>query len=111
VVWIGRHALEAAINEAVSQKELNPRQSEWKPKWSRIAKALQDAGAALDGLFSVINPDGKDAEHFAPFIRKSRADEIEEASKAGYRDADESALRDARLLVEAKQIIDCALIH
>ena len=31
VVPIGRRALEVAINEAVSQKELNPRQSEWEP--------------------------------------------------------------------------------
>ena len=48
VVPIGRHALEVAINEAVSQKELHPRQSEWEPEWSRIADASQDAVAALD---------------------------------------------------------------
>ena len=104
VVPIGRRALEVAIKEAVSQKELNPRPSEWEPEWSRIADASQDAVAALARLFRAIDPDGKDAEHFAPFIRQSRAGGIE-ASKAGYRDAAESALRDARLLVAAKQII------
>ena len=104
VVPIGRRALEVAIKEAVSQKELNPRPSEWEPEWSRIADASQDAVAALARLFRAIDPDGKDAEHFAPFIRQSRAGEIE-ASKAGYRDAAESALKDARILVEAKQII------
>ena len=103
VVQIGRRALAVAITEAVSQKELHPRLSEWE-QWSRIVDASQDADAALAGLFRAIDPDGKDAEHFAPFIRQSRADGIE-ASKAGYRDAAESALRDARLLVEAKQII------
>ena len=104
VVPIGRRALEVAITEAVSQKELHPRLSEWKPEWSRIADASQDAVAALARLFRAIDPDGKDAEHFAPFIRQSRAGRIE-ASKAGYHDAAESALRDARLLVAAKQII------
>jgi hypothetical protein len=104
VVRIGRYALDAAINEAVSQKELHPRASEWKPQWSRIANASQEAVAALDELFSAIDPSGKDAEHFAPFIRQSRIGEVG-SSKAEYRDAAESALRDARLLVEAKQII------
>ena len=104
VVPIGRRALEVAIKEAVSQKELNPRPSEWEPEWSRIADASQDAVAALARLFRAIDPDGKDAENFAPFIRQSRAGGVE-ASKAGYRDAAESALRDARLLVAAKQII------
>ena len=42
-------------------------------------------------------------EHFAPFIRQSRAGGVK--SKAEYRDAAEGALRDARSLVEAKQII------
>jgi hypothetical protein len=104
VVPIGRRALEVAIKGAVSQKELNPRPSEWEPEWSRIADASQDAVAALARLFRAIDPDGKDAEHFAPFIRQSRAGGIE-ASKAGYRDAAEGALRDARLLLAAKQII------
>jgi hypothetical protein len=104
VVPIGRRALEVAIKEAVSQKELNPRPSEWEPEWSRIADASQDAVAALARLFRAIDPDGKDAEHFALFIRQSRAGGVE-ASKAGYSDAAESALRDARLLVAAKQII------
>jgi hypothetical protein len=104
VVPIGRRALEVAIMEAVSQKELNPRPSEWEHEWSRIADAAQDAVAALARLFRAIDPGGKDAEHFAPFIRQSRAGWVE-ASKAGYRDATEGALRDARLLVAAKQII------
>jgi hypothetical protein len=104
VVWIGRHALAVAITEAVSQKELHPRLSEWEREWSRIVDASQDAVAALAGLFRAIDPDGKDAEHFAPFIRQSRAGGVE-ASKAEYRDAAESALRDARSLVAAKQII------
>ena len=104
VVPIGRYALEAAINEAVSQKELHPRLREWEPERLRIADASQNAVAAIAKLFRAIDPDGKDAEHFAPFIRQSRAGGIE-ASKAGYHDAYESALRDARLLVEAKQII------
>ena len=104
VVPIGRRALEVAVKEAVSQRELNPRPSEWEPEWSRIADASQDAVAALARLFRAIDPDGKDAEHFAPFIRQSRAGRIE-ASKAGYHDAAESALRDARLLVVAKQVI------
>jgi hypothetical protein len=104
VVPIGRRALEVAIKEAVSQKELNPRQSEWEPKWSLIADACQDAVAALARLFRAIDPDGKDAENFALFIRQSRAGGIE-ASKAEYRDAAESALGDARLLVAAKEII------
>jgi hypothetical protein len=104
VVWIGRRTLEVAINEAVSQKELNPRQSEWEPEWSRIADASRAADVALSNLFSAIDPKGKDAENFSPFIRQSRAGGIE-ASKAGYRDAAESALRDAGLLVEAKQTI------
>jgi hypothetical protein len=86
VVWIGRRTLEVAINEAVSQKELNPRRSEWEPEWLHIVEASQDAVAALDGLFSAIDPNGKDAEHFAPFIRQSRAGGTE-ASKAEYRDA------------------------
>ena len=89
--------------EAVSQKELHPRPSEWEPEWSRIADASQDAVAAIARLFRAIDPDGKDAEHFVRFIRQSRAGGVE-ASKAGYRDA-RSALRDARLLVAAKQII------
>ena len=104
VVPIGRRALEVAIKEAVSQKELNPRPSEWEPEWSRIADASQDAVAALARLFRAIDPGGKDAENFAPFIRQSRAGGVA-ASKAEYRDAAESALRDARLLVAAKQII------
>jgi hypothetical protein len=104
VVPIGRRALEVAIKEAASQKELNPRQSEWEPDWSGIADAAQDAVAAIGKLFRAIDPKGKDAEHFAPFIRQSRAGGVE-ASKAGYRDAAETALRDARLLVEAKQRI------
>jgi hypothetical protein len=104
VVPIGRRALEAAIKEAVSQKELHPRLSEWESEWSRIADASQDAVAAMAKLFRAIDPLGKDAEHFAPFIRQSRAGGVE-ASKAEYRDAAERALRDARLLVEAKQII------
>jgi hypothetical protein len=103
VVLIGRRILEVAINEAVSQKELHPRLREWEPERLRIADASQDAVAAIAKLFRAIDPDGKDAEHFAPFIRQSRAGGIE-ASKAGYHDAYESALR-ARLLVEAKQII------
>jgi hypothetical protein len=95
VVPIGRRALEVAIKEAVSQKELNPHLSEWEPEWSRIANASQDAGAALARLFSAIDPLGKDAEHFVRFIRQSRLGGVG-ASKA---------LRDARLLVGAKQII------
>jgi hypothetical protein len=102
VVPIGRRALEVAITEAVSQKELHPRLSEWKPELSRIADASQDVVAALERLFKAINPDGKDAEHFAPFIRRLRVGGV--ASKAEYRDVADSALRDARLLVEAKQI-------
>ena len=105
VVPIGRRALEVAIREAVSQKELNPHRNEWEPEWSRIADASKEAAAALAKLLRAIDPSGKDAEHFAPFIRQSRAGEIE-ASKAGYRDAAKRALRDARSLVEAKQIID-----
>jgi hypothetical protein len=104
VVPIGRRALEVAIKEAVSQKELNPRPSEWKPEWSLIADASQDAVAALARLFRAIDPHGKDAALFAPFIRQSRAGRVV-ASKADYRDAAEAALRDARILVEAKQII------
>ena len=73
VVPIGRRALEAAIKEAVSQKELHPRLSEWESEWSRIADASQDAVAAIAKLFRAIDPDGKNAEHFAPFIRQSRA--------------------------------------
>src|SRR3954451_20186723 len=46
VVPIGRRALEVAIKEAVSQKELNTRPSEWEPEWSHIAYASQDAVAA-----------------------------------------------------------------
>jgi hypothetical protein len=103
VVLIGRRILEIAINEAISQKELHPRQSEWEP-WTHIAEASQDAVKALERLFRAIDPHGKDAEHFAPFIRKSRTGGFE-ASKAGYRAADESALSDARLLMAAKQII------
>ena len=72
VVPIGRRILEVAINEAVSQKELHPRQSEWEPEWSRIADASQDAVAALARLFRAIDPHGKEAEHLAPFIRQSR---------------------------------------
>ena len=104
VIRIGRRALEVAIMEAVSQTELNPRLSEWEPEWSRIADASRDAVAALSRLFRAIDPLGKDAEHFVRFIRQSRAGGVE-ASKAGYRDAAESALRDARLLMAAKQII------
>ncbi len=104
VVRIGRRALEVAIKEAVSQKELNPRLSEWEPEWSHIADASQAADVALSKLFRAIDPAGKDAENFAPFIRQSRAGGVV-ASKAEYRDAAESALRDARLLVAAKQII------
>jgi hypothetical protein len=104
VVPIGRRILEVAINEAVSQKELHPRQSEWESEWSRIAEASQDAVKALERLFRAIDPHGKDAKHFARFIGQSRAGGFE-ASTAGYRDAAESALRDARLLVAAKQII------
>ena len=72
VVRIGRRTLEVAIKEAVSQTELNPRQSEWEPEWSRIADASQDAAAALARLFRAIDPLGKDAEHFVRFIRQSR---------------------------------------
>ena len=104
VVPIGRYALDAAINEAVSQKELHPRQSELEP-WSQITEASQGVVKALERLFRAIDPDGKEAEHFAPFIRQSRGNGGFEASKAGYRAAAESALRDARVLVEAKQII------
>jgi hypothetical protein len=95
VVPIGRRMLEVAINEAVSQRELNPRLNEWEPEWSRIANASQDADAAIAGLFRAIDPDGKDAEHFVRFIRQSRAGGVG-ASKA---------MRDARILVAAKQII------
>ena len=105
VIRIGRRALEVAIMEAVSQTELNPRPSEWEPEWSRIADASRDAVAAIARLFRAIDPDGKEAEHFVPFIRQSRGNGGIEASKAGYRDAAERALRDARLLVAAKQII------
>jgi hypothetical protein len=105
VVPIGRRALEVAIKEAISQKELHPRLGEWEPEWSHIANASQDAAAALARLFRAIDPLGKDAEHLAPFIRQSRAGGVE-VTKAEYRDAAESALKDARLLVEAKQIID-----
>jgi hypothetical protein len=104
VVPIGRYALDAAINEAVSQKELHPRQSELEP-WSRIAKASQDVAKALERLFRAIDSDGKEAEHFAPFIRQSRGNGGFRASNAGYRAAAESALRDARILVKAKQIV------
>ena len=104
-VQIGRLALEFAIKEAVSQTELNPRRGEWEGEWSRIADASKEAAAALARLLRAIDPSGKDAEHFARFIKQSRADEIE-ASKAGHGDAAEHALRDARLLMEAKQIID-----
>jgi hypothetical protein len=96
VIPIGRRVLEVAIMEAVSQKELNPRLSEWEPEWSRIADASQDAGAAIAKLFRAIDPDGKEAEHFARFIRQSRGTGGVGASKA---------MRDARLLVAAKQII------
>jgi hypothetical protein len=95
VVPIGRRALEIAIREAVSQKELHPRFSDWEPEWSRIANACQDAVAALARLFRGIDPLGKDAEHFVRFIRQSRAGGVG-ASKA---------MRDARILVAAKQII------
>ena len=95
VVPIGRRILEVAINEAVSQKELHPRQSEWESEWSRIAEASQDAVKALERLFRAIDPHGKDVKHFARFIRQSRADGVG-ASKA---------MRDARSLVAAKQII------
>jgi len=95
VVPIGRRALEVAIKEAVSQKELNPRLSEWEPEWSHIANASQDAVGSLTRLFRAIDPHGKDAEHFVRFIRQSRAGGVG-ASKA---------MRDARLLVAAKQII------
>jgi hypothetical protein len=104
VVPIGRRALAVAITEAVSQKELHPRLSEWKPEWSRIVEASQDTAAALARFFKAIDPDGKDAEHFAPFIRQSRVGGV--ASKVEYREIADSALRDARLLVETKQIID-----
>lgn len=96
VVPIGRRVLEVAIMEAVSQKELHPRLSEWEPEWSRITDASHDAVAALEGLFRAIDPDGKDAEHFVRFIRQSRGTGGVGASKA---------MRDARLLVAAKQII------
>ena len=95
VVPIGRLTLEAAINEAVSQKELHPRASEWKPEWSRIANASQEAVSALDELFGAIHPSGKDAEHLAPFIRQSRIGGV----------GSSKAMRDARLLVATKQII------
>jgi hypothetical protein len=104
VVPIGRYALDAAINEAVSQKELHPRQSELEP-WLQITEASQGVAKALERLFRAIDPDGKDAEHFAPFIRQSRGNGGFRASNAGYRAAAKSALRDARVLVEAKQII------
>ena len=103
LVLIGRRILEVAINEAISQKELHPRQSEWE-SWSCIAEASQDAVKALERLSRAINPHGKEAEHLAPFIRQSRTGGFE-VSKAGYRAAYESALRDARLLVAAKEII------
>ena len=105
MVRIGRYALDAAINEAVSQKEVHPRQSELEP-WSRITDASQDVVKALDRLFMAIDPDGKEAEHFAPFIRQSRGSGGFRASNAGYRAAAKSALRDARLLVKAKQTAD-----
>jgi hypothetical protein len=95
VVPIGRRTLEVAIREAVSQEELHPRRGDWEPEWTRIANAAQDANAALAGLFRAIDPIGKDAEHFVRFIRQSRAGGVG-ASKA---------MRDARLLVAAKQII------
>ena len=74
-------------------------------RWSQIAGASQDVAKALERLFRAIDPDGKEAEHFAPFIRQSRGNGGFRASNAGYRAAAKSALRDARLLVEAKQII------
>ena len=103
VVPIGRYALDAAINEAVSQKELHSYQSELK-RWSHIAGASQDVAKALERLFRAIDPHGKEAEHFARFIRQSRTGGFE-ASKAGYRAAAKSALRDARILMKAKPII------
>ena len=96
VIPIGRRALEVAILEAVSRKELHPRLSEWEPEWSRIADASHDTFAALEGLFRAIDPGGKDAEHFVRFIRQSRGIGGVGASKA---------MRDARLLVAAKQIV------
>ena len=104
VVPIGRYALEAAINEAVSQKELHSYQSELK-RWSHIAGASQDVAKALERLFRAIDPDGKEAEHFAPFIRQSRGSDGFRASNAGYRAAAKGALRDARILMKAKPII------
>jgi len=104
VVPIGRRALEVAIMEAVSQMELHPRPSKWKSELSRILDACQDANAALARLFRAVDPDGADAKNLAPFIRQSRAGQIE-ASKAAYRDAAETALRDAQILVSAKQIV------
>jgi len=96
VVLIGRRALEVAIMEAVSQVELHPRRNEWEPEWSHIADASQDAVAALARLFRAIDPQGKEAEHFARFIRQSRGAGGVGASKS---------MRDARLLVAAKQLI------
>ena len=96
VIRIGRRALEVAIMEAVSQTELNPRLSEWEPEWSRIADASRAADVALSRLFRAIDPLGKDAEHFVRFIRQSRGNGGVGASKA---------MRDARLLMAARQII------
>lgn len=96
VIRIGRRALEVAIMEAFSQTELNPRLSEWEPEWSRIADASRAADVALSRLFRAIDPLGKDAEHFVRFIRQSRGNGGVGASKA---------MRDARLLMAARQII------
>jgi hypothetical protein len=104
VVPIGRYILDQAINEAVSQKELHPHQSEWEP-WSHIAEASQRVAKALEKLFRAIDPHGKEAEHFARFIRQSRTGGFE-VSNAGHRAADESALKDAQVLMKAKQIVD-----
>ena len=96
VIRIGRRALEVAIMEAFSQTELNPRLSEWEPEWSHIADASRAADVALSRLFRAIDPLGKDAEHFVRFIRQSRGNGGVGASKA---------MRDARLLMAARQII------
>jgi hypothetical protein len=102
LVPIGRRMLEVAISEAVSQMELHPRQREWELEWSRIAETSRDAVKALERLLRAINPQGEDPKHIARFIVQSRAGGFE-ASTAGYRDAAESALEDARSLVAAKR--------
>ena len=72
VVPIGRRILEVAINEAVSQKELHPRQSEWEPEWSRIAEASQEAAKALS--VTNISYRGETCDISQPFQRLSMPD-------------------------------------